>query len=125
MAVKKLKRRGKQVWQAGVIHRGKTAVAYCSRKDEALEPEAKLRERLKRDTGSEATGLPQWGEKAPTLSGFVGEVVEPVRCDRMAVYTVIPCGKPPGVREVSQAIRIYCRGLLDWLGANPSHSSGS
>lgn len=125
MAVKKLKWRGKQGWRARVVYGGKTAVAYCSRKDDALEAEAKLHERLKLDAGSEATGLPQWGEKAPTLSEFVDEVEDPVRCDRKAVYTVISCGKPPGVREFSQATRIYRQRLLDWLGANPSRSSGS
>lgn len=76
MAVKKMKRRGKQVWRVRVIYGGKTAVAYCSRKDEAVQAEAKLRERLKRDAQSEATGLPQWGGKVPTLSEFVEAYIQ-------------------------------------------------
>lgn len=70
MAVKKVKRRGKLVWRARVMLGGKTAVRYCSRKDDAVEAEAELRERLENEAQAAATGLPHWEGKVPTLAEF-------------------------------------------------------
>lgn len=53
----------------------------------------------------------------------VDEAAELLRCDRKTVYTAIQRGKLPGVRKIGRAIRIHRPTLLDWLGANPSHSN--
>ena len=55
----------------------------------------------------------------------VDEAATLLRCDRKTVYTAIQRGKLPGVRRVGRSIRIHRPTLIAWLGANPSHSTGS
>lgn len=62
---------------------------------------------------------------SPPVVLTVDEAAELLRCERKTVYTAIQRGKLPGVRKIGRVIRIHRATLLDWLGANPSHSSGS
>lgn len=54
MAVRKVERRGRQVWRARVVMGGKSATAYRSRKDEAVEAEVMLRRKLQAARGEQS-----------------------------------------------------------------------
>ena len=55
MAVRKIERRGRSCWRARVIIGGKSATAYRSRKDEAVEAEQQLRQRLRSEAACNIT----------------------------------------------------------------------
>ena len=68
MAVQKVRRRGRWMWRARVVLGGKSATAYRSRKDEAVEAESELQDRLKQATAN--PGASSWEGRVPTLAEF-------------------------------------------------------
>ena len=72
MAVRKVRVRGRVMWRARVIREGRERSAFCDRKDEASQAEARLLAEL-RDDGSPP---PIADGKVPTLRKFTPEFME-------------------------------------------------
>lgn len=96
MAVQKVRVRGRMRWRARVVVDGRRAVAYRDRKDDAVEAEAELRQRLKAPAAEE--------RETPTLAAFAAEYLE--------TY-VATNNRPSTAREKRRCLG---RGLLPILG---------
>jgi len=112
MAVSKVKRRGSWIWRARVVVGGTVATAYRSRKDEALQAETELRERMS-VPGSTRERAPPCEKETKTLAQFADEF--------MSTYATTN-NRPSTVREKR---RCLARSILPALGALPLADIGA